>query len=174
MAVELLKIGPVPPCFFSEWVPAERLIQGLGNSQMPLRYRLQLLQRLSQEPSLEARLQVAESPETPSTILEQLAGDLELPVQLAVKFNPSCPPSLIELVEGQYALAFDWNTDSEQLAMLGQSRWADQVGCGAKSLSNSRDADAVGWGCGVQNSVSGSKESRNTGRCFGCASRKSR
>ncbi|PHM09222.1 hypothetical protein [Nostoc sp. 'Peltigera malacea cyanobiont' DB3992] len=124
LAVELLKIGTVPPCFFSEWVPAEPLIQGLRNPQMPLRYRLQLLQRLSQEPSLEPRLQVAESPETPSTVLEQLAGDLELPVRLAVKFNPSCPPPLIELVEGQYAVASDWNTDGEQLAMLGQSPWA--------------------------------------------------
>lgn len=124
LAVELLKIGTVPPCFFSEWVPAEPLIQGLRNPQMPLRYRLQLLQRLSQEPSLEPRLQVAESPETPSAVLEQLAGDLELPVRLAVKFNPSCPPPLIELVEGQYAVASDWNTDSEQLAILGLSRWA--------------------------------------------------
>ncbi|MEH1999377.1 MAG: hypothetical protein V7L00_11620 [Nostoc sp.] len=123
LAVELLKIGSVPPCFFSEWVPAEPLIQGLRNPQMPLRYRLQLLQRLSQEPSLEPRLQVAESPETPSAVLEQLAGDLELPVRLAVKFNPSCPPPLIELVEGQYAVASDWNTDGEQLAMLGLSRW---------------------------------------------------
>ncbi|MHC5765107.1 MAG: variant leucine-rich repeat-containing protein [Nostoc sp.] len=124
LAVELLKIGPVPPCFLSEWVPSERLIQGLRNPQMPLRYRLQFLQRLSQEPSLEPRLQVAESPETPSAVLEQLAGDLELPVRLAVKFNPSSPPPLIELVEGQYAVASDWNTDSEQLAILGQSRWA--------------------------------------------------
>ncbi|OYD90521.1 hypothetical protein CDG76_30290 [Nostoc sp. 'Peltigera membranacea cyanobiont' 210A] len=124
LAVELLKIGTVPPCFFSQWVPAEPLIQGLRNPQMPLRYRLQLLQRLSQEPTLEPRLQVAESPETPSAVLEQLAGDLELPVRLAVKFNPSCPPPLIELVEGQYAVASDWNTDSEQLAILGQSRWA--------------------------------------------------
>ena len=124
LAVELLKIGPVPPCFFSEWVPSEQLIQGLRNPQMPLHYRLQLLQRLSQEPSLEPRLEVAESPETPSAVLEQLAGDLELPVRLAVKFNPSCPPPLIELVEGQYAVASDWNTDGEQLAMLGLSRWA--------------------------------------------------
>ncbi len=124
LAVELLKMAPVPPCFLSEWVPSERLIQGLRNPQMPLRYRLQLLQRLSQEPTLEPRLQVAESPETPSAVLEQLASDLELPVRLAVKFNPSSPPPLIELVEGHYAVASDWNTDSEQLAMLGQSRWA--------------------------------------------------
>ncbi|MEH1987063.1 MULTISPECIES: hypothetical protein [unclassified Nostoc] len=40
LAVELLKIGTVPPCFLSEWVPSEPLIQGLRNPQMPLRYRL--------------------------------------------------------------------------------------------------------------------------------------
>ena len=124
LAVELLKLGPVPPCFFSEWVPAERLIQGLRNPYMPLRYRLQLLERLAQEPTLEPRLQVVESSETPSSLLEQLAGDLELPIRLAVKFNPGCPPPLIELVEGQYAVASDWSTHGEQLAMLGQSRWA--------------------------------------------------
>ncbi|MBD2206121.1 hypothetical protein H6G33_28350 [Calothrix sp. FACHB-1219] len=124
LAVELLKLGTVPPCFFSEWVPAEKLIPGLRNPHIPLKYRLQLLERLAQEPTLEPRLQVAESPETPLAVLEQLAGDLELPIRLAVKFNPSCPPSLIELVEGQYTVASDWNTDAEQLAMLAQSRWA--------------------------------------------------
>ncbi|BAZ11925.1 leucine rich repeat variant [Calothrix sp. NIES-4071] len=124
LAVELLKVGAVPPCFLSKWVPPERLIQGLRNPYMPLRYRLQLLERLAQEPTLEPRLQVAEAPETPLSVLEQLAGDLELPVRLAVKFNPSCPPQLIELVEGQRAVASNWNTDKEELAMLGQSRWA--------------------------------------------------
>ncbi len=123
LAVELLKLGGVPPCFLSEWVPADKLILALRNPQMPLRYKLELLERLAQEPTLEPRLQVAESPETPLAVLEQLAGDLELPVRLAVKFNPSCPPALIELVEGQHALASDWNGDGE-LAMLGQSRWA--------------------------------------------------
>jgi hypothetical protein len=123
LAVELLMLGVVPPVFLSEWVPALELIQALRNPQMPLRYRLQLLERLAQEPTLEPRLQVAESPETPLAVLQQLAGDLELPVRLAVKFNPSSPPALIELVQGQYALASDWNTDKEQLSILGQSRW---------------------------------------------------
>lgn len=123
-SVELLKIAPVPEYFLSEWVPAERLIQGLRNPYMPLRYRLKLLARLAQEPTLEPRLQVAESNETPLAVLEELAGDLELPIRLAVKFNPSCPPQLIELVEGQHTAATDWNTDAEQLAILGQSRWA--------------------------------------------------
>jgi hypothetical protein len=124
LAVELLKIAPVPDYFLSEWVPAEQLIQGVRNPHLPWRHRLKLLERLVQEPTLEARLQVAELPETPLAMLEPLAGDLELPVRLAVKFNPSCPPSLIELVERQHAVATDWSTDAEQLAMLGQNRWA--------------------------------------------------
>ena len=105
LAVELLKIAPVPEYFLSKWVPAERLIQGLSNPYMPLRYRLKLLERLAREQTLEPRLQVAESNETPIAVLEELAGDLELPLRLAVKFNPSCPPQLIELVEGQHTTA---------------------------------------------------------------------
>ncbi len=124
LAVELLKIAPVPEYFLSEWVPAEQLIQGLRNPYMPLRYRLKLLARLAQEPTLEPRLQVAESNETPLAVLEELAGDLKLPLRLAVKCNPSCPSQLIELVEQQHTTATDWNTDAEQLAILGQSRWA--------------------------------------------------
>lgn len=103
LAVELLKLGPVPISFFSKWVPAERFIQGLRNPHISLRYRLQLLERLAQEPTLEPRLQVAEAPETPLSLLEQLVGDLELPVRLAVKSNPSCPPQLIELIEEQHS-----------------------------------------------------------------------
>ncbi len=120
LAVELLKVGTVPPCFLSG-VPAENLIQALKNSQMPLRYRLQLLELVQK--SIEARLQIAESPETPIAMLEQLAGDLELPVRLAVKFNPNCPPTLIELVEEQQAIASDGTSNREQLEVLGQSRW---------------------------------------------------
>ena len=123
LAVELLKFAPVPECFLSEWVPAERLIEGLRNPHLPMRYRVKLLERLAKETSLEPRLQVAESPETPLGVLELLAGDLELPIRLAVKFNPNCPPGLIELVEGQHSIASDWNTNAEQLATLGQSRW---------------------------------------------------
>lgn len=62
----------------------------------------------------------AELPETPRNILEQLAGDLELAVRLAVKFNPSSQRTLIELVEGQHAVASNWNADTEQLMMLGR------------------------------------------------------
>jgi hypothetical protein len=123
LAVELLKIAPVPPCFLSEWVPAEKLIEGLQNPYLRLRDRLQIVERLAREETLEPRLQVAESPETPLPVLELLAGDLELPVRLAVKFNPSCPPALIALVEGQHAVAKDWNTDAQQLTNLANSRW---------------------------------------------------
>ncbi|WP_017721968.1 hypothetical protein [Kamptonema formosum] len=124
LAVELLKFAPVPDCFLSEWVPAECLIEALGNPYLPVRYRLKFLERVAQEGTLELRLQVAQWPETPAVVLSQLAGDLELPVRLAVKSNPNCPPALMELVEGQHAVAADRNADAEELAMLGESRWA--------------------------------------------------
>ncbi|MGM3309096.1 hypothetical protein ACSQ6I_24480 [Anabaena sp. WFMT] len=95
LAVELLKIAPVPPCFLSEWVPNQYLIQALSNPYLPPRYHLQLLERLAKEPSLEPRLQVAEDPQTPLALLESLAGDFELAIRLSVSYNPSCPPELV-------------------------------------------------------------------------------
>jgi hypothetical protein len=89
----------------SEWVPVNKLIQGLKNEYMPLRYRLQLLERLAQEGELEARLQVAEYKETPVSLLELLAGDLNLAVRLAVEFNDNCPSEVVELVKIQHDLA---------------------------------------------------------------------
>lgn len=124
LAVELLRFAAVPNCFFSEWVPPERFIEGLRNPHLPLRYRIKLLERLAKEPSLEPRLQVAESPETPLAVLEELAGDLEIPIRLAVKYNSNCPPDIIELVEGENAVATDWNTAGDRLVALGQSRWS--------------------------------------------------
>lgn len=118
LVVELLKLGVVPPSFLSEWIPAERLIQALQNIQMPVRYRLQLLERLAQEETLEPRLFVAESPETPLTVFEQLAGDLDLAIRLAVKSNSSCPATLIKLVESEYAIASNWSRDRQQLESL--------------------------------------------------------
>lgn len=123
LAVELLKIAPVLPCFLSEWVPNRYLIQALSNPYLPLRYHLQLLERLAKEPSLEPRLQVAEDPQTPLALLESLAGDLELAIRLSVSYNPSCPPELVRLVQGQHEIARDCDTDAEQLANLAQSRW---------------------------------------------------
>ena len=123
LAVELLKIAPVPAYFLSEYVPANYLIQGLNNPYLPLRYRLQLLTRLAQEPTLEPRLQVAESPDTPLPVLEQLIGGLELPIRIAVQYNPNCPSELVELVTGQHNVASNWDTDSEQLDNLSNSNW---------------------------------------------------
>jgi hypothetical protein len=123
LAVELLKIAPVPPFYLSEWVPSQYLIQALSNPYLPPRYYLKLLERLAKEPTLEPRLQVAESPEAPLAILESLAGDLELAIRLAVQHNPSCPPELVRLVQGQHEIASDCDTDTEQLANLAQSPW---------------------------------------------------
>ncbi|MDY6902918.1 MAG: hypothetical protein SWZ49_33325 [Cyanobacteriota bacterium] len=124
LAVELMRFAPVPPEFLSEWVPVEKLIQGLKNEYMPLRYRLQLLERLSQEGELEARLQVAESRETPVSLLELLAGDLDLAVRLAVEYNDNCPSEVVEFVKSQHDLAGDWDTDIRYLETLGKSRWS--------------------------------------------------
>ncbi len=123
LAVDLLKIAPVPPYFLSEWVPSQYLIQALSNPYLPLRYHLKLLERLAKEPSLEPRLQVAEDPQTPLALLESLAGDLELAIRLSVSYNPSCPPELVRLVQEQHEMASDCDTDVEQLANLAQSRW---------------------------------------------------
>ncbi|GGA06766.1 hypothetical protein [Okeania sp. KiyG1] len=123
LAVELLKIAPVPDYFLSEFVPASYLSLALKNPHLPLRYRVKYLERLAWEPDLESRLQVAECRETPVAMLEILAGDLELPIRMAVKSNPTTSQELIELMEGQLAVAKDWNTDAEQLATLGESRW---------------------------------------------------
>ena len=123
LAVELMRFAAVPPDFLSEWVPVNKLIQGLKNEYMPLRYRLQLLERLSREGELEARLQVAESLETPVSILELLAGDIDLAVRLAVEYNDNCPLNVVELVKSQHDLASDWDTDVRYLEELGNSRW---------------------------------------------------
>ncbi|MBW4532380.1 MAG: hypothetical protein KME09_00405 [Pleurocapsa minor HA4230-MV1] len=123
LAVELLKIAPVPAYFFSEYVPPEYLIQGLNNPYLPLRYRLQLLTRLAQEPTLEPRLEVAESPDAPLPVLKQLIGDLELPIRIAVQYNPHCPPELVQLVTGQHEVASNWDTDTQQLDNLSNSNW---------------------------------------------------
>ena len=123
LAVELMQFAPVAPCFLSEWVPERRLIQGLQNEYMPLRYRLQLLERLSQSDKLEARLVVGESLEAPVSLLDLLAGDLELAVRLTVECNENCPSEVIELVKSQHDVANDWDADVERLRELGESGW---------------------------------------------------
>ena len=123
LCVELLKIAPLPVYFLSEYVPPEYLIQGLNNSYLSKGDRTKLLARLAQEPSLEPRLQVAECPDTPPVVLEQLIGDLELAIRIAVEYNPNCPPGLVELVKGQHQVASNWDTDSQQLDNLSNSNW---------------------------------------------------
>ncbi|BAY81094.1 leucine rich repeat variant [Calothrix parasitica NIES-267] len=123
LAVELMRFAPVAPEFLSEWVPVKWLTQGLKNEYMPLRYRLQLLERLANQGELEARLQVAESSETPVSLLELLAGDLDLAVRLAVEYNDNCPLNVVELVKSQHDLASDWDTDIRELEDLGESNW---------------------------------------------------
>ncbi|MGB3650741.1 MAG: hypothetical protein WBA41_05955 [Rivularia sp. (in: cyanobacteria)] len=124
LAVELMKFAPVSPDFLSEWVPVSRLIQGLHNEYMPLRYRLQLLERLAVSEKLEARLVVAESSEAPVTLLELLAGDLELAVRLTVECNGNCALDVVELVKSQHDLAGNWDAEVERLRELGESRWS--------------------------------------------------
>ncbi|MEM8831085.1 MAG: hypothetical protein AAGE96_17265, partial [Cyanobacteria bacterium P01_G01_bin.19] len=130
LAVELLKIAPLPVYFLSEYVPPEYLIQGLNHPYLSKsdceasrRHRTKLLARLAQEPTLEPRLQVAESPDTPPTLLEQLIGDLELSIRIAVEYNPNCSSGLVELVKGQHRVASNWDTDSQQLDNLSDSNW---------------------------------------------------
>ncbi len=122
LAVELLKFAPVPEWFFSKWVPHHRLC--LANNYLPLRWQVQFLERLAREDSIEPRLRVAESPDTPVSILEELAGDLELPLRVAVRYNHNCPTETIAEVESQQAFASNWETDPQQLAQLADSRWS--------------------------------------------------
>jgi len=124
LAVELLKFAPVPEWFLSEWVPAEKLLAGLRHDYWPRRWQVQFLERLAREDFWQARLLVAESPDTPVSTLKELAGDLELPVRLAVKYNPNCPTETVEIVESQQAIASNWETDLQQLAELAESRWS--------------------------------------------------
>ncbi|MEL6458020.1 MAG: hypothetical protein AAFQ91_07185 [Cyanobacteria bacterium J06621_15] len=104
LAVELMRFAPVAPEFLSEWVPFRCLIQGLKNEYMPLRYRLKLLERLSEKGEIEGRLKVAESSETPVSILEQLARDSDETICQTVATNPSLPfNSLLELARNSSA-----------------------------------------------------------------------
>ncbi len=123
LAVELLKFAPVPDYFLSEWVPGNYLSQALKNPYLPSRYKANLLNRLVHDESLEARLQIAESLETPVAILKSLIGDLKFAVRLAVKHHPNCPLELVKLVKEQQKIASDWDTDKKQLDSLSNSDW---------------------------------------------------
>jgi Leucine rich repeat variant len=123
LAVELLKLGPVPMALVSPWVPSDLLLDNLKIPSLPLKYRLQVLARLAQNPSLQPRLEVAADAETPLAILQQFIGALEPELRQATQQNPNCPPRLIELVEDQLTIASDWDTKAAQLIQLGQSVW---------------------------------------------------
>ncbi len=124
LAVELLKLGGVPAEFISEWVPAKRLIDALKNPYLSTNDRVKFLARLAEDNKLEPRLEVAESIDTPPTILGQLLGDIELAVRLATQHNPNCPVDVSELINIQQSLASNWDTDSTELAILGKSHWS--------------------------------------------------
>ena len=123
LAVELLKIAPVPPFFFSKWVPPRYFIEGLENPYLPHHYRIEFLEILAEKPIIEARLTVAESSDTPQYLLEKLAGDLEKAVRLTIEYNPNTPLALIRLVKNQQKIASDWDADPKQLSNLGKSQW---------------------------------------------------
>jgi hypothetical protein len=123
LAVELMKLGPVPMAFVSRWVPAEYLLANLKLPSLPLKYRLEVLDRLAQEATLASRLEVAAALETPVEILHQFIGALEPELRQVTQQNPNCPPELVNLIEAQWAIATDWNTDRQQLTQLSQSPW---------------------------------------------------
>ncbi len=111
LAVELLKLGTVPPEFLSEWVPASHLMEALKSPHLLRRDRIKFLARLAQEDSLEPRLQVAESLDTPGAVLENLLGDIELAVRLATQHNHNCPSAAMESIDLQQSIASNWETD---------------------------------------------------------------
>jgi hypothetical protein len=142
LAVELLKLGTVPPEFLSEWVPASHLLEALKSPHLSRRDRIKFLTRLAQEDSVEPRLQVAESLDTPGAVLANLLGDVQLAVRLATQHNPNCPPAEIESIEWQQSIASNWETDLAELASLGKSKWdwirlqvAQNPSAGAETLS---------------------------------------
>jgi hypothetical protein len=70
LAVKLLEFAPVPVSFLSEWVPAHYLLTGVRNPHLLDRDRLQLLERIAQDAPKHVLLEIAESSETPASILE--------------------------------------------------------------------------------------------------------
>ena len=124
LVAELLRLAPVPEVLVSEWMPGHRLIEGIENPYMPQRYRIKLLERLALSPIIQERLKAAAHPDTPYSTLEQLAGDLELPIRIAVKYHANSPTQLIEQIEAQHEIAQNWETNPEELTVLGDSPWS--------------------------------------------------
>jgi hypothetical protein len=120
LAVELLKLGTVPPCFVSQWVPPNQIVESLDNPQMPVEYKIEFLERLAQEDRLDIVVPVAGSSDTPPPLLARLIGSVHLAIRDTARNNPSCPPESIELIDREYEIAANWDTPPEG---LDSSRW---------------------------------------------------
>jgi hypothetical protein len=124
LAVELfIKLGTVPPCFLSDWVLLEKIVEDLENEYLSADYKVQLLSRLVKEDRLNIVVEVASSVDTPSEILAELIGSVNAAIRMAVGSNPTCPVALIETIDREYNLAANWETSPEELATLVRSRW---------------------------------------------------
>ena len=123
LALELLKLGPLPVACLSPWVPADKLLVASQQAAMPLHYRQAYQERLGTVSELEPRLEVAAAKDTPVALLEKLVGALEPEVRALAQQNPSCPTTLVTLVEEQWAIASSEATDPEELTQLAQSPW---------------------------------------------------
>jgi hypothetical protein len=118
LAVELLKLGTVPPCFISEWVPPNKIVERLDLPHMPLEYKIQFLERLARADRLDIVVPVAGSIDTPPLLLTQLIGSVHVAIRDTARNNPSCPPAAIELIDREYAIAANWETPPERLDQL--------------------------------------------------------
>ncbi len=124
LVAELLKIAPVPEYLISEWIPGDRLIEGLENPYLPQTDKIKLLERLADSTIIEERLKAAAHNDTPKETLEILAGDLELPIRIAVKYRDDGFDDLIEVIESQHEVASDWETLQSELIKLAESKWS--------------------------------------------------
>ncbi|MEO1376618.1 MAG: hypothetical protein AAFW70_20450, partial [Cyanobacteria bacterium J06635_10] len=124
LVAELLKIAPVPEYLISEWIPGNRLIEGLENPYLTKKDKIKLLERLAKSTIIEERLKAAAHPDTPRETLEILAGDLELPIRIAVKYRDDSLEDVIQVIENQHEIAANWETLPQQLVELAGSKWS--------------------------------------------------
>jgi hypothetical protein len=123
LAVELLKLGTVPPCFVSQWVPPNKIVERLDNPQMPVEYKIEFLERLAREDRLDIVVPVAGSIDTPPQLLARSIGSVHLAIRDTARNNPSCPPETIELIDREYEIAANWDTPPAQLSISATSPW---------------------------------------------------
>lgn len=125
LITELINIMSIPERFISEWIPSEKVIEGVKNPYMPIKDKLKLLERLAKSNQVKDRLFVAEYPDTPTEILEILAGDVELPVRIVTQVHKNSPEEIIfSIINNQYQIASNWKIKPETLAILAQSQWS--------------------------------------------------